>query len=84
MAEAMKTCDFCPFLKMQEFEAASDIRVKVDVTKGNLISWSISLWLKFQKMMPLKHKPEHLVFKWLVLTAQGCDFAPFYGDFSQF
>ena len=41
MAEAMKSCDFCPFLKMQEFEATSDIKVKVDVTKGSLISESI-------------------------------------------
>ena len=46
MAEATKSCDFCPFLKMQEFEVASDIKVKVDVTKGSLISESISLWLK--------------------------------------
>ena len=49
MAEATKSCDFCPFLKMQEFEAASDIKVKVDVTKGSLISESISLWLKSPK-----------------------------------
>ena len=47
MAEATKSCDFCPFLKMQEFEVASDIKVKVDVTKGSLIVESISLWLKF-------------------------------------
>ena len=40
--EATNSCDFCPFLKMQEFEAASDIKVKVDVTKGSLISESIS------------------------------------------
>ena len=46
---------------MQEFEAASDIKVKVDVTKGSLISESISLWLKSQKMVP-KHNPEHLFF----------------------
>ena len=48
MAEATKSCDFCPFLKMQEFEVASDIKVKVkvDVTKGSLILESISLWLK--------------------------------------
>ena len=31
---------------MQEFEATSDIKVKVDVTKGSLILESISLWLK--------------------------------------
>ena len=50
MAEATKSCDFCPFLKMQEFEATtSDIKVKVDVTKGSLISESISLWLKSPK-----------------------------------
>ena len=46
MAEVTKTCDFCPFLKMQEFQATSDIKVKVDVTKGSLISESISVWLK--------------------------------------
>ena len=50
MAEATKSCDFCPFLKMQEFEATSDIKVKVDVAKGSLISESISLWLKSPKM----------------------------------
>ena len=72
MAEATKSCDFCPFLKMQEFEAASDIKVKVDVTKGSLISESISLWLKSQKKMVPKHNPEHLFFKWIVLNAQGC------------
>ena len=59
MAEATKSCDFCPFLKMQEFEATSDIKVKVDVTKGSLISESISLWLRSPKTVP-KHNPEHL------------------------
>ena len=49
MAEATKSCDFCHFLKMQEFEVASDIKVKVDVTKGSLISESFSLWLKSPK-----------------------------------
>ena len=45
--EDTDSCDFCPFLKMQEFEATtSDIKVKVDVTKGSLISESISVWLK--------------------------------------
>ena len=47
--EDTDSCDFCPFLKMQEFEVASDIKVKVDVTKGSLISESISLWLKSPK-----------------------------------
>ena len=63
MAEATKSCDFCPFLKMQEFEAASGIKVKVDVTKGSLISESISLWLKSPQngaKTPAKHNPEHL------------------------
>ena len=44
--EATNSCDFCPFLKMQEFEVASDIKVKVDVTKGSLLSENISFWLK--------------------------------------
>ena len=47
--EATNSCDFCPFLKMQEFEAASDIKVKVDVTKGSLLSENISFWLKSPK-----------------------------------
>ena len=59
MAEATKSCDFCPFLKMQEFEATSDVKVKVDVTKGSLILESISLWLNPQITVP-KHNPEHL------------------------
>ena len=45
---------------MQEFEAASDIKVKVDVTKGSLISENISLWLKSSKKPLPKHNPEHL------------------------
>ena len=61
MAEVTKSCDFCPFLKMQEFEAASDIKVKVDVTKGSLISESFFLQLKSPKKgakyNPIEHYP---------------------------
>ena len=81
MAEATKSCDFCPFLKMQEFEAASDIQVKVDVTKGSLISESILLWLKSPKNGG-KTQTWAYFLTWIVLTAKGCDLAPFFGDLS--
>ena len=59
--EGMDSCDFCPFLQMQEFEVVSDIKVKVDVNKGSLILESISFWLK----SPNKwcQNPEHLLFR---------------------
>ena len=81
MAEAMKSCDFCPFLKMQEFEATSDIKVKVDVTKGSLILESISLWLKSPNNIA-KTQSWASFLQWIALTAQGCDLASFFGDLS--
>ena len=44
---------------------------KVYMAKCGLVSESFSLWLKSQKKV-LNHSPEHLLFRWIVLTAQRC------------
>jgi hypothetical protein len=52
------------------------------IFKGGLISESLSLWLKFPKMVvKSNHFPEQLLFRWVVL--RGVIWHPFLGDLSQ-